>query len=81
MGVGEGYPAIPRIEDFRVKIKISFFLSVGPLDKIASSPLSMIIRTHHFIAKNKKREVIHNFMLTHFIDKSGWLQTAIKRKD
>ena len=58
MGVGEGYPAIPRIEDFRVKIKISFFLSVGPLDKIASSPLSMIIRTHHFIAKNKKREVI-----------------------
>ena len=81
MGVGEGYPAIPRIEDFRVKIKISFFLSVGPLDKIASSPLSMIIRPHHSIAKNKKREVIHNFMLTHFIDKSGWLQTAIKRKD
>ena len=58
MGVGEGYPAIPRIEDFRVKIKISYFLLVGPLGKIASSPLSMIIRTHHFIAKNKKREVI-----------------------
>ena len=59
MGVGWGYPAVTRIEDFRVKIKISYFLLVGPLGKIASSPLSMIIRiTHHFIAKNKKREVI-----------------------